>query len=68
MHFVEVESALPPDEDPVLARGWGSKRQHYVYEIARYQVKTACRQWLAHDGCVLWFEPIEWAVLPQPTR
>ena len=65
MDFVSVEIRLPEENKEVLVRGWGDKRKHYVYDFAKYQVTTACRRWVARDQTTLWFEPIEWARLPQ---
>ncbi len=66
MDFVNVEIRLPENGTEVLVRGWGEKRAHYVYDFASYEVKTACKRWVARDRNTLHFEPIEWASLPQP--
>jgi hypothetical protein len=66
MDFVSVEIQLPEKHAEVLVRGWGERRRHYVYAFATYEIKTACKRWVARDQTTLHFEPIEWAALPQP--
>jgi hypothetical protein len=60
-------SVLPMPRETVLARGWGEKRAHYVYDLACYEKTRTGSRWVAQtDNDELWFEPVEWMALPQP--
>ncbi len=65
MEFTSVNESLPSKFEIVLVRGWGEQKAHFIYALARYEVKTACKRWVDEGNNVLWFEPIEWADLPQ---
>ena len=70
MRFIDLSNGLPPKGETVLVRGWGDGKKHYVWEFAEYVVETACTRWVSKsihcEDETLWFDPVEWALLPDP--
>jgi hypothetical protein len=64
--FHSCRMEKPDKHEFVLVRGYGEARKHYLYEFAKWEVTTAGARWENKDGEELWFEPIQWARLPQP--
>lgn len=71
LEFYSAETCKPDKHEMVIVRGWGAKKEHYVWAFAEYVVGTAYRQWISRDVSadrrVLSFEPVEWARLPTPS-
>jgi len=68
LEFFPAVAVQPKPGECVLIAGWGEKRQHYVWELGGYEVTTAKRRWInSSDNGTLWFEPVMWARLPNPS-
>jgi hypothetical protein len=61
---------LPDRGVTVLVRAVCEDRtKKYFWAFAAYLEDTACKRWVEHGttagGVTLWFEPTEWAYLPE---